>query len=175
MASEIPPGRVLSLAEGEGRNAVFLAGLGYDVVGVDSSSVGLEKSRRLAAERGVAIKTVLADLTDADDFTIEPASWEGIVSIFCHLPEHHRRRLHRQVVSGLRPGGVLLVEAYTTRQLDYGTGGPPAREKLMTLDDLRDELRGLAFLHAVELEREVREGSMHTGLGHVVQVLARKG
>jgi len=174
-ASQIPPGRVLSLAEGEGRNAAHLAGLGYELVAVDSSSVGLEKARRLAAERGLAIETILADLTDPDAFRIEPDSWEGIVSVFNHLPPEHRRRIHRQVVAGLKPGGVFLLEAYTPRQLEYGTGGPPTLERLVTLDMLRDELRGLDLRHAVELEREVREGSLHTGLGAVVQVVARRG
>jgi len=174
MAGEIPSGRVLSLAEGEGRNSVHLAGLGYEVVGVDSSSVGLKKARQLAADRGVEIETILADLADPDAFEIEPASWEGIVSISCHLPVELRRRIHRQVVEGLRPGGVFLLEAYTPRQLDYGTGGPRTLERLMTLDELREELRGLDFVYAREREREIHEGSLHRGLGHVVQVVARK-
>ena len=174
MAGEIPSGRVLSLAEGEGRNAVHLAGLGYEVVGVDSSSVGLEKARRLAAECGVEIETILADLGDPDTFEIEAESWEGIVSIFCHLQVDLRRRIHRQVVEGLRPGGVLLLEAYTPRQLEYGTGGPRTLDRLMTLDELCEELKGLNLTHARELEREIHEGSLHHGLGHVVQVVARK-
>jgi len=174
MAGEIPAGQVLSLAEGEGRNSVYLAGLGYEVVGVDSSSVGLEKAHMLAAERGVEIETILADLADPAAFKIEPASWEGIVSIFCHLPVELRRRIHRQVVGGLRPGGVFLLEAYTPRQLDYGTGGPRTLDRLMTLEELRAELQGLDFAHAQELEREIHEGSLHHGPGHVVQVVARK-
>jgi len=175
MAGEIPFGRVLSLAEGEGRNSVHLAGLGYEVVGVDSSAVGLEKARQLAADRGVVIETVLADLADPDTFEIEPASWEGIVSIFCHLPAELRRRIHRRVVEGLRPGGVFLLEAYTPRQLEYGTGGPRDPDRLMSLGELRSELQGLDFLHAREIEREIHEGALHDGLGHVVQVVARKG
>jgi SAM-dependent methyltransferase len=174
-ASEIPAGRVLSLAEGEGRNAVYLAGLGYQVVGVDSSSVGLEKARRLAAERGLEIETIHADLGNVEQFEVQPDSWEGIVSIFCHLPVELRRQIHRQVVAGLRPGGVLILEAYTPRQLEYGTGGPPTLERLISLDDLHQELNGLEIIHGRELEREIREGTLHHGLGHVVQVVARKG
>jgi SAM-dependent methyltransferase len=174
-AGEIPAGRVLSLAEGEGRNAVYLAGLGYDVVCVDSSAVGLEKARRLAAERGLEIETIHADLGNADEFEIEAASWEGIVSIFCHLPIELRQRIHRRIVAGLRPGGILILEAYTPRQLEYGTGGPPTLERLMTLDDLGRELSGLEIFHGQELEREIHEGTLHHGLGHVVQVVARKG
>lgn len=169
-ASRIPPGRVLSLGEGEGRNAAYLAGLGYEVLAVDSSRVGLAKARRLAEERGVRIRTVAGDLSN---FELEPRAWEGIISIFCHLPPPARQRVHRQVVRALRPGGVFILEAYTPRQLDYGTGGPPTTDLLLSLDDLRPELAGLELLVAREIEREVLEGSHHTGRGHVVQVVAR--
>ena len=169
MAPHIPPGRVLSLGEGEGRNAVYLAELGYDVLAVDASGVGMEKAARLAASRGVRIRTRTLDLSD---FNIEPGAWEGIVSIFCHLPPPLRRRVHREVVAGLRPGGLFILEAYTPRQPAYGTGGPSTPDLLMCLPDLKRELRGLDFRVAREIERVVHEGSHHTGLGHVVQVAA---
>ncbi len=168
MASRIPPGRVLSLADGEGRNSVYLAGLGYEVVAVDGSRVGMEKAARFAAERGVRVETVVSDLAD---FRIEPEAWAGIVSIFCHLPPALRRRVHADVVSGLAPGGVLILEAYTPKQLEYRTGGPSAPELLMTLDALRGELRGLDLVHAVEVEREVEEGRLHRGIAAVVQIV----
>lgn len=170
-AAQLQPGRTLSLAEGEGRNAVFLAGLGHEVTAVDASAVGLDKARQLAAERGLDIDTRVADLAA---FEIEPGAWDNIVSIFCHLPPEVRRRLHRAVVAGLRPGGMLLLEAYTPAQIALGTGGPPVAELTMTLDALREELAGLNFLHAAEREREVIEGRYHTGRAAVVQVLARK-
>jgi SAM-dependent methyltransferase len=168
MADRIPRGRVLCLAEGEGRNAVWLARQGYDVTAVDASAVGLEKARVLAAEHAVEIHTVHADLADYD---ISLASWHGIVSIFCHLPASLRRRLHQQVVAGLEPGGVFLLEAYTPRQLEFATGGPPTTELMMELSVLRDELAGLELVHARELQREVHEGRYHNGTGAVVQVL----
>ncbi len=171
MADRIPAGRTLCLAEGEGRNAVFLAGRGHRVLGVDSSRVGLEKARRLAAERGVEIDTRVADLAG---FDIEPESWDNVISIFCHVPPPVREALHRKVVAGLKPGGWLVLEAYTPRQIELGTGGPPVAELTMTLDALRRELEGLEFHHAEELEREVVEGLFHTGHAAVVQLLARK-
>ena len=164
-------GRVLCLAEGEGRNAVYLAGRGYQVTGVDASAVGMTKARALAAERGVSIDTVTANL---DGFNIEPGYWDGIVSIFCHVPPTVRRTLHRQVVAGLKPGGVLILEAYTPAQIALGTGGPPVPEMTMTLASLQEELVGLEFEIGREREREVVEGKYHTGRGAVVQLLARK-
>jgi SAM-dependent methyltransferase len=167
----LPPGNILCLAEGEGRNSVFLAGLGYQVTAVDSSEVGLAKALKLATSRGVSINTKVADLAD---YRLAAQAWEGVVSIFCHVPGRIRRALHQDIVAGLKPGGVLILEAYTPKQLEYGTGGPPDPALLMTLADLQNELAGLEFLHGVEVVREVVEGRLHTGLGAVVQVIARK-
>lgn len=164
-------GNVLCLAEGEGRNAVWLAGQGYRVTGVDGSEVALRKMQRLAHERGVQVTGIHADL---EVFPIEPASWDGVVSIWCHLPRPLRRKVHREVVKGLKSKGVLILEAYTPDQLHYKTGGPPTADLMPTLEELREELRGLEFLLAMELEREVHEGMGHNGLSAVVQVVARK-
>ncbi len=168
---DLKPGRILCLAEGEGRNAVFLAEQGFDVTAVDQSAVGLAKAMRLATQRDVEIDSAVADLAD---FRIEPDSWDGIVSIFAHMPAQTRQQLHRSVVNGLRPGGVFLLEAYRPEQLQYGTGGPPTAEMMMTLAELRNELTGLVIQHAEETVRDVREGSLHHGPGAVVQVIARK-
>src|SRR5690606_33931460 len=105
---------------------------------------------------------------------IEPAAWAAVASIFCHLPKSIRAPLHAAVVRGLRPGGVFILEAYTPRQYGRGTGGPPSVELMVSLEDLADELAGLEFLHAQELEREVLEGVYHHGLAAVVQLLARR-
>ena len=170
-ASNIPKGKVLCLAEGEGRNAVYLATHGYEVVAVDSSSVGLEKAKKLANERGVSIQTIVADLAH---FDIVPESWDGVVSIFAHLPPQVRKELHKKVVQGLRPGGVLILEAYRPDQLKYKTGGPPNAEFMMTLESLEEELLGLEFEYGVELDRDVVEGQFHTGKGAVVQIIGKK-
>jgi SAM-dependent methyltransferase len=169
VAGQIPPGPVLSLAEGEGRNAAFLASLGHRVVAVDQSDVGLAKARRLAADRSLTIETVCADL---ERYAIEPGAWAGIVSIFCHLPRRIRVPLHAAAVRGLRPSGVFVLEAYTPQQIGRGTGGPEDPDMMPTLADLKEELAGLEFTHARELDREVREGAYHAGLASVVQVVA---
>lgn len=167
----LPKGRVLCVAEGEGRNAVYLAQAGCEVVAVDASRVGLDKAARLARERGVHIETVVADLAD---FVIQPHSWDAVVSIFCHLEPQLRKALHRRVVAGLRPGGVLVLEAYRPEQIRYATGGPATADMMPSLVELKDELEGLEFEHAVEIVRNVSEGRCHTGKGAVVQVLAVK-
>jgi SAM-dependent methyltransferase len=170
-ASNIPAGPVLCLAEGEGRNAVHLAARGHRVTAVDQSDTGLAKARRLAATQRVEIETVVADLAN---YRITPKTWAGIVATFVHLPPVLRRKVHADAVLGLRPGGVLILEAYTPAQLALGTGGPKSPELLMTLGGLREELAGLEFLIAQEIERDVIEGDGHIGRGAVVQILARR-
>jgi SAM-dependent methyltransferase len=171
MAASIPAGPVLCLAEGEGRNAVFLAQRGHPVTAVDASATGLAKARALAAARGVALTTLAVDLAD---YRIEPDSWAGIVATWAHLPPPLRRVVHAAVVAGLCPGGIYLLEAYTPAQLAFGTGGPKDPALCMTLEALRDELAGLDLLIARECEREVIEGTGHTGRAAVVQVCGRR-
>ncbi|RMG67583.1 MAG: class I SAM-dependent methyltransferase [Calditrichaeota bacterium] len=167
----LPRGRALCLAEGEGRNAVFLARQGYQVTAVDFAVAGLKKAARLARQNRVHLNLIAADLTR---FPIKPGSWEVIVSIFGHFYPEDRRKIHRQVVEGLVPGGMFVLEAYTPKQLAYRTGGPPVRELMMEAADLEKELAGLEFLILRETERAVVEGTHHRGWAAVVQVLARK-
>ncbi len=170
--ADLPPGDVLCLADGEGRNGVFLASLGHRVTSVDLTRAGMAKAARLAASRGVELTTVVADLADYD---LGTRRWDLIVSIFAHTPPPVRRRVHAAVALALRPGGRLVLEAYTPDQIGRGTGGPPVPELTMTLDGLRDELTGLDIELGRELVRPVVEGPGHTGDGAVVQVIARQG
>jgi SAM-dependent methyltransferase len=171
-APAIPKGgKVLCLGEGEGRNAAFLASLWHGVSALDQSKEGLRKALALAASRGVRISTIHADLGQYD---IGPGTWDAIVSIWCHLPSAVRARVHSQVVAGLKPGGVFILEAYRPEQLGYGTGGPKEPDLLPTLAVLRQELAGLQFEHATETVRDVREGRGHSGQSAVVQVVARR-
>ena len=167
----IPKGSVLSIAEGEGRNAVFLAKQGYSVTAVDGSEVGLKKAEKLAAENGVVIECIHADLAD---FDLGEDKWDGIISIFVPLPSPLRKRLYQKLETALKPGGVFLIEAYTPDQIKHGTGGGSSADTMQTAGSLRLELPDLEFKHLAELEREVIEGTYHTGLGSVVQAIGVK-
>lgn len=168
---ELRHGPTLCLAEGEGRNALFLSARGFDVLAVDSSEVGLAKAGELALDRGLNLAAALCDLSD---FVIEPGHWSTIISIWCHLPGPLRRKVHEGCVRGLRRGGTFLLEAYRPEQLAYDTGGPREPERLASLAELQEELRGLDFLVARELLREVHEGRLHNGQSAVVQLIAVK-
>jgi hypothetical protein len=125
----------------------------------------------LAERHAVTVRTLHADL---DDYRIVPGAWQGIVSVFCHLPTALRGRVLRDVVAGLVPGGVLLMEGYTPRQLAFGSGGPKEVDLLLEPDAVRDELAGLELLHFAEVQRTVQEGRLHTGMAAVLQAVARK-
>jgi len=164
-----PSGLALSLGEGEGRNAVFLAGAGWRVIGVDRSRMGLRKARALAMERRVDVGLCVADLVT---FPLPSARFDLIVSIFCHLPPAVRRAVHRSAAGALRPGGAFVLEAYTPRQLSFRTGGPSDPELLVTLDVLREDLAGLRIVEGRECERDLSDEGGHRGRGAVVQVVA---
>lgn len=166
-----PDSEVLSLCEGEGRNAVFLAEKGFKVLGVDGSSIGLEKAKNLAQSRNVIIETLVSDLAD---YEIEPEKWDAIVMIFGHLPKELRFRINSQIVKGLKKDGVFILEAYSPKQLQNNTGGPKEISRLYDLDEVKGQLKGLNFEIAREIEREIIEGQNHTGKGFVLQILGRK-
>ncbi|MFA3792698.1 class I SAM-dependent methyltransferase [Aliiglaciecola sp. SL4] len=167
----MPKGKILSLAEGEGRNAVFLAKQGYSVTAVDGSAVGLEKASILAAENGVEIELIHADLAE---FEICEGTWDGIISIFCPLPTELRSSVYKSAVQGLKTGGVFLLEAYTPEQLQHGTGGGKSIDSMTTKESIFSDLEGLNFNYLKEVERDVIEGKYHTGKGAVIQVIATK-
>jgi SAM-dependent methyltransferase len=171
VAAQLPRGRALCLADGQGRNGVFLAGRGYTVLSMDQSRVGIERARLLATERGVTIETQVADL---NEFPIEPVAWDAIISIFVHLPPVLRARVARGVLHGLKPGGMFVLEAYAPEQMGRGTGGPTTAEMYATLAELQAGYAGLEWLVARELERDVLEGRLHSGKSSVVQMLGRK-
>lgn len=165
------PGEAICLAEGEGRNAVHLAALGHRVAAQDLSAVGLEKARALAARRGVALETLHGDLADWQPV---PESLDLVVAIWMHVPAELRARVLQASVRALRPGGVLLLEGYTPRQLGRDSGGPPSADLLMEPEQLERELQGLRLEILRECLRPIQEGLCHQGDSAVVQVLGRK-
>ncbi len=169
--SDLLAGPVLSLSEGEGRNAVFLALRGLKVRGVDISETALSKAQVLAKLKSVEIQTEVADLSN---FEPEKNSYGSVISISAHLPSVIRNKLYPLVELCLKPNGILLLEAYSENQLARNTGGPKDADMLMTVAKLEQEFPNLEPILIRELEREVSEGEGHAGLASVVQFIARK-
>ena len=167
-----PRSRVLLPGDGEGRNGVWLAQQGHQVTSVDLSAVGLQKASALAAERGVSLTTLQVDLAD---WCPEPDSFDAIVLIFTHLPEHMRATAHHRLALGLRSGGLLLLEAFHTDQLQHSSGGPKDRSMLYTPDLLAADFAGqlmpeLSWAGEVTLS----EGPGHQGLACVTRWIGYK-
>jgi len=167
-----PRQRVLCLADGEGRNGTFLAGLGLDVLSVDLSPVALAKARKLAAERGVSLKFEEANLATWD----WPAdAFDAVVAIFIQFAGPDlRSRIFRNIEACLRPGGLLLLEGYRPEQLAYGTGGPPNAENLYTEDLLREAFAGMQVLSLRAYDAAIEEGTAHKGMSALIDMVARK-
>ncbi len=172
MAGRLPKiGHALDIGAGEGRNALFLASRGLDVLAVDQSAVGMQKAQSLARARGLSLRTQAVDLRQ---FVAERDSFDVISSIFVHVPAPLRAAVHERVCQWLRPGGVFLLEAYAPDQIGRGTGGPSDPTLLASLEVIVGELDGLKIEHQAALVRNVSEGQFHSGEASVVQVLACK-
>ncbi len=169
--ASLPVGDAICLVEGQGRNAIHLARLGHRVIAQDLSLVGLQQAEAMGRRQGVSLTTLCCDLAD---WQPEPESVDLVVAIWMHLPLPLRAKVHRQAIAALRPGGHLVLEAYTPEQLDLGSGGPPSRELLVEPQALQQELAGLELLEFGARRRWISEGPYHQGQSAVVQVLGRK-
>lgn len=165
--------QALAVGDGEGRNGVWLAQQGLDVLSVDASVVGLEKAQRLAAERGVPLRTEPADLTA---WNWPTGAYDVVAAVFVHFPPAVRARMHAAMYEALRPGGILILEAFTPLQLELKTGGPQAKEMLYTAEMLRADLPRGRMLVLEEMLTDLAEGLHHRGRAAVVRmVLSRAG
>jgi len=162
-------GRALSIADGEGRNGVWLAEQGLDVVSMDFSPVAQAKARALAAQRDVTITTEQVDLSSWD----WPAeAYDVIVAIFAQPLE--KTMLFAGIRRALKPGGLLLLEGYPPKQLDYGTGGPGEIERLYTRADLEAAFGSFAEFRISEYDADIREGDGHGGMSALIDLVAVK-
>jgi SAM-dependent methyltransferase len=151
----LEPGRVIDLACGEGRNAVWLAERGWQSVGVDFSEVGLQKARELASGRGVNVEWVAADLLD---YRPDPQAFDLVLVFYLQVPAVERRRIVRTAVEAVAPGGTFLLVAHDSSNLQHGHGGPQNPARLYTADDVVTDIEGsgLHIERAEPVERPVQ-------------------
>lgn len=162
----------LAVADGEGRNGVWLAERGLQVLAVDSSPVAQAKAQKLAAQRGVQLHYALADLTQ---WEWGESRFDAVVAIFIQFaPPGARERMFAEMQRCLKPGGLLLLQGYTPRQLQYKTGGPSQVENLYTEALLRQEFSGMDILHLAEHDSVIQEGAGHSGMSALIDLVARK-
>lgn len=167
-----PDQRVLCVADGEGRNSVWLARQGLRVDAFDISEVGVAKARKLAAQAGVSVNYAVAD---CDSLRWPEQVYDGVAAIFVQFADPAmRERLFANMMACLKPGGILILQGYTPRQLDYQTGGPPQLSHLYTQEMLRAAFAQAEIIELREYEDELAEGARHRGRSALIGLVARK-
>jgi 2-polyprenyl-3-methyl-5-hydroxy-6-metoxy-1,4-benzoquinol methylase len=172
-AHRLKPGMTaLCVADGEGRNSVWLAQQGLRVTAFDFSPVGVRKARSMAAQAGVEVEHSVADIFSWD---WDARQFDCIAAIFIQFAAPaERERIFSGFVRALKPGGLLIVQGYTPKQLEYGTGGPKQAENMYTANLLRESFGMLEILHLAEHEDLVNEGKGHSGMSALIDFVARR-
>jgi SAM-dependent methyltransferase len=171
--SEIIPShsKVGCFAEGEGRNAVYLAKLGHDVTAYDQSTIGLEKTKTLASQNNVEVETFEIDLTKEK---VKANQYDAAIMVFGHVPKKDQKFLMESMFESVKSGGSIIFEVYSESQLAYQTGGPKSVELLYDPVDVLEWIKKYKCIHFYYGEAERNEGKRHIGLGHVIQVVIKK-
>ena len=163
--------RALCIADGEGRNSVWLAEQGLEVTAFDFSPIGVDKARKLAASRGVKVRH---DVSTVYDWSWPTAAFDLVVAIFVQFADPPMRSfMFERMARALKPGGLVLVEGYTPKQLEFGTGGPKQVDQLYTEELLRGAFAGMEIVELRQYEAELNEGSRHQGPSAVIDLVAK--
>ncbi len=165
------PGKLFLPAEGEGRNAVYAAKLGWQVLAVDMSEMGKEKAMKLAAENEVEIKYQIDDL---ENYQYPVNEYDAVGIIYAHFLSNTRKQVYRKIAGSLKIGGALILETFSKNQLGKSSGGPQNIDMLNSLDEIKADFDGFDFIEQVEVQIKLDEGGLHQGLAEVVRILARK-
>ncbi|PGB02446.1 class I SAM-dependent methyltransferase [Bacillus toyonensis] len=163
--------KVIAFAEGEGRNAVFLARKGHKVTAIDYSEDGLEKTKKLAEKHNVNVHTKKVDLL-ADSLPVN--EYDAAIMVFGHFHTDNQKMIFNKMIHTIKAGGIIMIEVYSKQQLNYGTGGPKGIDMLYNPIEILTWCGGHEVIHFFNGEQERMEGKGHTGLAHVIQVVIRK-
>ncbi len=166
----LPKGSILFPAEGEGRNSVYAATLGFEVHAFDFSEKGREKALRLALEKSVSIDYIISDF---DSFDTE-LRFDYIALIYAHAPAGKRCEYHRKMIHLLKPGGTIIIEAFNKNQINKSSGGPKDLEMLFSLQELREDFKGMIDLEITEMDVTLNEGPFHQGEASIIRLVGKK-
>jgi len=164
--AQISPGKILLPGEGEGRNAIYAAGLNWKVDAFDLSSVGARKARSFALERGLKINYQVSDIVD---YSFKKNYYDSAAFIYLHLPPPLRKLAHQKVMEALKPGGTLILEAFHTSQLGRKSGGPQSPEMLFDKEIILGDFPGLETGLLEETELTLEEGMYHGGAAKLIR------
>ena len=168
---KLPKGKILLPAEGEGRNAVYAATKGWDVVAFDTSSEALRKAQKLAEKAKVSIDYRKADL---EDFRTELGSFDCLALIYAHIPFSNRQKTHQRLINYVKPGGVVLLEGFSKNQLGNKSGGPDSEFLLYSSEEIKEDFREISEIAVNEVETKLKEGKFHNGKASVIRLVGKK-
>lgn len=167
-----PGNKVLCIADGEGRNGVWLAKQGMQVVGFDASDIALVKAKQFAKDNQVEVEY---SFSDTDSFAWHANAYDSVIGIFIQFADPAMRaRIFQQAYGALKPGGIFILQGYTPKQLEYKTGGPSLLEHLYTEELIRDLVKDFQILDLCCYEKELSEGARHTGMSALLGLVAKK-
>jgi len=167
-----PKDKVLCIADGEGRNGVWLAKQGMQVVGFDASDIALAKAKQFAKENVVQVEYAFSD---TDSYTWQENTYDAVIGIFIQFADPVMRvRIFQQAYKATKPGGLFILQGYTPKQLEYKTGGPSSIEHLYTEELIRDLAKDFEILELISYEQELSEGPRHTGMSALLGLVAQK-
>jgi SAM-dependent methyltransferase len=169
--AKLKPGKILFPAEGEGRNAVYAASQGWETDAFDQSTEGQKKALQLAGHKGVTINYSIQSL---DEWNPDPDQYDCIVFIFVHLPDGLRQKVHQAAIRALKPGGTLILEAFSVNQLARNSGGPKTAELLFTKELIESDFKDLFLVTFAETQEKLDEGTLHKGLADMIQLVGYK-
>ncbi|MFT4662788.1 MAG: 2-polyprenyl-3-methyl-5-hydroxy-6-metoxy-1,4-benzoquinol methylase [Patiriisocius sp.] len=168
---KLPKGKLLLPAEGEGRNAVYAASKGWEVVAFDTSVEGLRKAQKLAERAKVSIDYRKADL---EDFRTELGSFDCLALIYAHMPFSNRQKIHKRLINYLKEGGVILLEGFSKNQLSKKSGGPQSEFLLFSEAEIKEDFEEISELNIQEVETKLSEGKLHKGEASVIRMIGIK-
>lgn len=169
--SKLEKGKILFPGDGDGRNGIYAAKLGWDVTSIDYSEEAINKSKSNAENENVLINHKVADITEDE---IGENEYDCIVSIFVHLKANERKIFHNKIYTALKPGGVLILHAYDEDQLKYNTGGPKDISMLYTLEEVVTDFQEMDFSILAKEKVELNEGNLHQGEASVINFVGKK-
>lgn len=168
---QLQPGKLLLPFEGEGRNAVYAASKGWEVIAFDFSEAGRDKALQLAKKHGVVIDYRISTW---EAFDFQAKTFDVVALIYAHLPEEKRQLFHAKASDALKEGGTLLLEAFTKKQLGNSSGGPQQLEALYDTNGLKKDFSEVRVLHLMEETVQLNEGEFHNGSAEVIRLVAKK-
>jgi len=173
---QFKPDKALFAAEGEGRNAVYAAGLGWEVSAFDLSEFGKTKAEKLAKKNQVSIDYTVGDI---QNLAYDANSFDALVMIYAHFPATIKSSCHHQLITYLKPGGIVIFEAFSKSHLKYNSanpkvGGPKDMDQLYSIKEIKKDFQDFEIIELIETEVELSEGNFHIGLGSVIRFIGKK-